>query len=178
DARVALGDRLEPDAELELDAALAERALELLADRLVFVRNEVGERLDDGDLGAPRAPHARELDADDTAAEHGDLLGHEVEGECTLGGDDAAAELEARKRARVGAGGENNVLAGDALPIDLDGVGRDELALTGDHGDAARFDESAEALELARHDLFAVLRDRGDVDAAKCRGDPVVGGVT
>ena len=52
DAVVVLGDALEAHAELELDAALAERALELLADRLVLVRDEVGERLDDRDLGA------------------------------------------------------------------------------------------------------------------------------
>ena len=59
-------------------------------------------------------PDARELDADDAAAEHGDLLGHEVELERLLARDDAAADLEAGKRARVGAGREHDVLAGDA----------------------------------------------------------------
>ena len=72
DAGLGLGDALEAHAELEVDAALAERALELLADRLVLVGDEVRQRLDDGDLGAPRAPDARELDADDAAAEDGD----------------------------------------------------------------------------------------------------------
>ena len=129
DAVVVLGDALEAHAERELDAALAERALELLADRLVLVGDEVRERLDDGDLGAPRLPDAGELDADDAAAEHGDLLRHEVELERLLGGDDAAADLEAGKRARVRAGGEDDVLAGDGVVADLDGGGGGELAL-------------------------------------------------
>ena len=51
--------------------------------------------------------------ADHTAAEHCDLLGHEVEGESLLGGDDAPADLETREGARVGTGGEDHVGAGD-----------------------------------------------------------------
>ena len=177
DAVLVLGDALEADAELVLDAALAERALEVLGDRLLLVRHEVGERLDDRDVGAERLPDARELDADDAAAEDRDLLRDEVELERLLARDDAAADLEAGQRARVGAGGEHDVLADEAVVADLDGVRGDEAALAFDEGDAARLDESLQALELARDDALAVLRHRRDVDALERRADAELRGL-
>ena len=118
--------------------------------------HEVGERLDDRDVGAERLPDARELDADDAAAEHGDLAGHEVELERLLARDHAAADLEAGQRAGVRAGREDDVLADDAVVADLHGVRRDEAALALDDGDAAGLDEALQALELARDDALAV----------------------
>ena len=154
----------------------AERALELLADRLVLIGDQVRKRLDDGDLGAPAAPDAGELDADDATAENGDLLGHEIEGERLLGGDDAAADLEAGKRSRVRPGRQHDVLAGDGLVADLHGGGRGEAALALDRGDAAGLDQPLQTLVLAGDDLFAVRRDRRDVDAAERGGHAVLGG--
>ena len=177
DTLVVLGDALEPDTEREFDAALAECALELLGDRLLLVGDEVGERLDDGHLCAERAPDARELDADDAAAEHGDLLGHEVELECMLARDHAPADLEAGKGLRVRAGGEHDVLADVAVVADLHGVRGDEAALALDDGDAARLQQALQALPLARDDALAVRRDGVHVDALERGLDAVLGGV-
>ena len=165
DAVVILRHALESLAERELDAALAVGALEELGDRLVLHRHEVGQRLDDVHLGAEGAPDARELDTDDAAAEDGDLLRHMVELQRLLGGDDAPADLEARQRARVGAGREDDVLARDRVVADLHRGGGGQSTLALDGRDAARLEQALEALVLARHDRFAVLRDARNVDA-------------
>src|SRR5690606_29433385 len=177
DAGVVLGDAGETHAELELDSATAEGTLEVLRDRLVLVGDEVGERLDDRDLGAPALPHARELHADHAAAEHGDLLRHEVEREGLLGGDDASADLETGKRARVGTGREHDVRAADGLVADLHGVRRGETPLALDGGDTAALEKTLQALPLAGDDPLAVGRHGGDVDAPELRRDAVLGGV-
>ena len=52
------------------DASPTVGALERLADRRVLHRHQMVERLDDRHLCAERSPDARELDADDAAAEH------------------------------------------------------------------------------------------------------------
>ncbi len=101
DTLVVLGHALEPNAEAEVDAALAEGALELLADGFILVRDEVRKRLDDLHVGAPGLPDAGELDTDDAAAEHDDLLRHVVERQRLLGRDDPTADLEAGQRAGV-----------------------------------------------------------------------------
>ena len=71
DAYPGLGrlDLLERLAELEVDAALAERALDLLGAVLVLERDQVRQRLDDGHVDAERLPGAGELAADHAAAE-------------------------------------------------------------------------------------------------------------
>ena len=113
DAGVGGLDALEGRPGAERDAALAERALQDLGRRLVLGRDQPGERLDDGDLGAEGAPDARELHADDPAPEDDDRRRHPVEAQRLLGGDDAlAVDLEAGQAARVGAGGQDEVLAG------------------------------------------------------------------
>src|SRR5690606_32256918 len=131
-----------PHAELEVDSALAKRPFELLADRLILVGHKVGEGLDDGDLSAPRAPHAREFHADDAAAEHGHLRGNEVELERALRRDDTAADLQTGEAARVRAGGQNHVLARDTVTRHLHRRGGDELSLALDRRDAASLDEA------------------------------------
>ena len=124
----ALLDAGELRAGLEGDLALAELALERLGEELVLVGHEVRQGLDDRDLAAEALPHAGELDADDAAAEHDDALGHVVEVDGLGGGEHPAAELEAGQRLRVRAGGQDDVPALVALPVDLDGVLPDELA--------------------------------------------------
>ena len=75
--------------------------------------DQAGQRLDDRDVGAEALPDAGELAADDAAAEHDHRRGHPVEPQRVLGGDDPlAVDLEAGQRARVGAGGQHDVLAG------------------------------------------------------------------
>src|SRR5690606_41110935 len=153
---LVLRDALEPNAQRVVDAALAVGTLELLADRYILVRDQVRQCYDDGDVGAPRLPDAGVLDADDAAAQHGDLLRNEVQVEGLLGGDHAAADLQTRQRAGVGAGRQHDVLAGDAGAGNFD-LGRgDELAFALEHGDAAHLDQTGQALELAGDDLLAV----------------------
>ena len=101
DPHAGLGvlDLLERLADLEPDAALAERPLERLRDVLVLGRDQPGQRLDDGHLGAERAPDAGELDADHAAAEHDRGGGHAVQRQRVLAGDDPlAVDLQAGQR--------------------------------------------------------------------------------
>ena len=63
---------------------------------------------------APKTlPDARELAADDAAAEHDDRRGNPLEAQRLLGGDHPlAVDVEAGQRLGVGAGGEHHVRAG------------------------------------------------------------------
>ena len=72
-------DLLERLADLEVDAALAERPLDRLGALLVLGGDQPGQRLDDGHVGAEGLPRAGELDADDAAAEHDRGRRHAVE---------------------------------------------------------------------------------------------------
>jgi len=121
---------------------------------------------------APQLFHARELDADDSAAEHDDLLRNEVELQRLLGGDDAATDLEPGKAARVRTGGEHHVLARDGVVADLHGGGGGQAAGALDGRDAARLQQALQAFVLAGDDALAVLRHSRDVDALELGGDP------
>ena len=71
-----------------------------------------------------------------------------------LGGDHAAADLQAGQRLGVGAGGEDNVLAlVRAVAVDLDGVLRRRACPTPSTTvDLAGGDQTLQALELAGDD--------------------------
>src|SRR5690606_6314886 len=116
------------------DLALAEGALQALAEDRVLERDERGQRFDDGDLGAERVPGRGELDADDAAADDDRALRDLLELEGLVAGHDPAADLDA-ERARHRSGGQHDVGAGVALAVDLDGLAVDELALALDDGD-------------------------------------------
>ena len=79
---------LEPGAQLEADAAAAEFPLEQLGAGLVFQRDQVRQRLDDGHLAAERGPRRGELAADHPAAEHDRGGRHPVELERVFAGHD------------------------------------------------------------------------------------------
>ena len=72
-------------------------------------------------VGPEGLPDARELHADDAAAEDDDLAGHEVQVQCLVGGHDAAADLQSGEGAREGAGGEHDVTTGVLGAVHLDG---------------------------------------------------------
>ncbi len=168
DAGVGVLDALERRAGAEVDLALAEGPLEGLGGRLVLDRDEPGERLDDGDLGAEAGPHAGELAADDAAAEHDHRRGHAVEAQGVLGGEHPlAVDLEAGQGLGVGAGGEHDVAARVGRVADGDGARSGEPALALDHGDAARLDQPGEALEEPGDDPVLVGVDAGHVDAVE-----------
>ena len=167
----------EAHAQREGDPALAERALESLGQRGVLGGDEVGERLDDGDVGAERAPDARELDPDDAAAEDDDPGGDLVEFERLLAREDAAADVQPRQRPAVRAGREDDIRPDVAVVADPHGQAGLECSLAGDRGDPAGLDEPFEATELLRDDALTVgaqacrvdRLERG-ADADGCRG--------
>jgi hypothetical protein len=164
----------EPLAQPEVDLPAPERPLEPLADRLVLERQQVRQRLDDGDLCAEGAPQARELDADDAAAENDHRRGDALEPQCLIARDDAPAELEPGQRARSGARREHHVGALIDVVADGDGGGGDEAPLTLDHRDAAIADEPLQPLVLLRHDAVAVGREPLGVDALEADEDAVL----
>ena len=85
-----------------------------------------------------------------------------------VGGDDLAADFQARQGAGVRAGREDNVLALVRGAIHDDGVGALKLALTLDDGDALlALDQTLQALELAGNDAVLVSVDSRDVDAVE-----------
>jgi len=174
DAVVVLRGRRELDAGAELDAALAEAALEMLGDRGILDRHQAGQALDDLHVGTEGLPDAGELDADDAAAEHDDLVRDPVELQRLVGCDDATTDLEARQAARVGAGGEHQVTTLDALAVDLDRVGSDDTTAALDVGDGVLLDETLQALVQPADDAVAVLVDLGQVDADELGVDAVV----
>ena len=148
DSRVALSRGLESNTGLEFDSALAVRPFKLLGDGLVFCRNEPRKSFNDGYLGTPRAPHAREFDTNHAAAEHDDLLRHVVEGDCLLRGHDSARNLEARNRLGVGTGREYNVLTADGVIANLNRGGGGESSVTVDHLNPACLEETLQTLVL------------------------------
>ena len=105
------------------------------------------------------------------------LLGMVVHGQGFVGGDDLAADFQARQGAGVGAGGEDDVLALVGGAVHHDGVGALELAFTFDDGDALGLDQALQALELAGDDAVFVSVDSGDVDAVQGDVHAVLGGV-
>ena len=168
-AMVVLGRRGEANAEAEVDAALAEGALEGLGAGDVLVGHQVRQGLDDRDVGAEGLPDTGELDADHAATEDDDALGHVVEVERLVGRDDPAGDVQARQAARVGAGGQHDVGAGVLLSVDLDGVRRHEAASALDEGHVAALHEALQALVELADDAVAVLVDLGHVDALEGR---------
>ncbi len=134
--------------------------------------------LDDGDVDAERLPDGGELDTDHAAAEDDGRLRDAVELEGVVRGDDAVAvDLQARDRARHGAGGQEDVAALDALAVDVHRGLRGELALTLDEGHLAGRHQALEALVQAGDDVVLVLVDAVDVDALEGGQHAELGGL-
>jgi hypothetical protein len=170
DAVVGDLDALERGAGADVDLALAEGPLEGLRRRLVLGGHEPGEGLDDRDLGAEALPDARELAADDAAAEHDDRRGHPVEAQRVFGGDHPlAVDVEAGQRPGVGAGGEDHVPAGVRRAADGHLLRPGQATGALDDGDPARRDEPGQPLEQAGDHAVLVGVHAGHVDALERR---------
>jgi hypothetical protein len=129
----------------------------------------VGECLDDGDVGAEGLPDAGELHADHAAAEDDHAARDVVEVERLVGGHDPTADLQARQALGVRAGREDDVAAGVALAVDLDGVGRDQAAGSFDERHVAALHQALQTLVEAADHAIAVRVDLGHVDAIERR---------
>src|SRR3712207_3249608 len=154
--------------ELEADLATAEGALEELGGGLVLERDQVGEGLDDGDVDAEGLPGAGELAADDAAAQDDRRGRHPVQRQRLLAVDDAdAVEVQTREGPGVGAGGQQDVAALVGLPVDRDGGGGDQSALTLHVVDLAALDQALQALVEPGDDAVLVAVDAVHVDAGQ-----------
>src|SRR5690606_36397421 len=104
------------DAELHLEALLAERALALLGELFVDAGQEGGEVLEPGHLGAEALPDGAELEADDATADDDEVLGDAGVGEGLGGGADAVVvELDAADRRGLGSRGDEDAGGGEGL---------------------------------------------------------------
>src|SRR3569833_880085 len=178
-AGVGVLDALVAHAQLVLDAALAERPLQALGAGLLLQRQQVGQRLHDGHLGAERAPDAGELHADHTAAEHGHRLRGPVEDERVVAGDHPlAVDVEPGQRAGHRAGGQDDVAA-LVRRVARAHLGRaDEADLALDDRDALGLAQAGEARHRGAADLVLVGVHARQVDAVETRLDAEGGRLT
>ena len=160
-------------AHHELHALLGEDGLELVARLVVRRRDDAVEELDDRHLRAQAAPDRAHLEADDAAADHGQLLRHALEHERARRVDDAAAVVvDGRRRQRrdLGARGDEHVSRLERAHAALVERGLDlararDLALALDVLDAVLLEEvldaarqALDALGLGRHHEVEVRR--------------------
>ncbi len=170
---------LEARAQLVLDAPAAEGALQELGAGLLLQREQVGEGLDDRDLGAERLPDGGELDADDAAAENDHRGRDAVELQRVVAGDDPlAVDVEAGKGLRHGAGRQHDAVTLDGLVAHDDAVGPRQPALALDDRDAPALEEALDALPGAVHDLVLEGVDAAHLDALEAGLDAHARGLT
>ncbi len=101
---VAVVDGLDATAGEERDALLLDDAAPLLHDARIDAGEHLRQHFDDGDPRAERGEQARELAADDAAADDEQVLGHALEPEDAVGGDHARMlHVDARQARRLGA---------------------------------------------------------------------------
>ena len=164
---------LEPHAQLEADAAAAEFPLEQLGAGLVFQRNQVRQRLDNGHLAAERGPRRGELAADDPAAEHDRGGRHPVERQGVFAGyDPVPVQVQPRQGTRVRAGGKHHVRSGVSVRTDLHCPAAGQQALAVHDLDTTALDQAGQPLMVLRDHRVLVLVDPGHVDAFERRLHP------
>jgi len=169
-------------SDLDLEALLHEQAGEIPDDVVVVGGDDFGQEFDDGHVGAEARPDGAEFEADGAAADHHELLRHGREGDRLVAGDNGlAVKLHERQLHRRGAGGDDDVLGGEA-PRAVGGngpyldLGRgDEFCLAGDDGDLAGLGEEREAAGVPGDDLVLALEQRGQVDLDRTELDAVGG---
>ena len=121
-------------AGANVEALLAEDAVRLFHDVVVHAREDGGQQLDDGDLGAEPLPDRSELEADDAAADDDEVGGDARDFErADVREDSVFVELEEGELDWYGAGGNDDVFClvrGDCL---LGGAPRRAAARHLDH---------------------------------------------
>ena len=149
---------------------------QLLGDLGVLGRHHPVEELHDGDVDAEVGHHVGELDADGARARDHDRAGQLVVEDLLLVGDHVLRELGAGHEPGGGAGGDDDVVAGDlaGLPVvalDLDGLGVDEGAPAVDLLDLVLLHQEVHALDDRVRDLAAARVGRLEVHRGVA-GDP------
>lgn len=173
--------------DMHVDTALLVLAQELLADVGIFCRDDAVEHLDDGDFCVEALHDGSELHTNGAGADADERLGEILHAENLDVGEDLVAGFVAGNHARVGTGGEHDLLRFDllllAFVVDVDGMhavfgGAGEASVAGDDGDLVFLHQVVEAAHmlvddalLAREYLCPV--DGGFVEAV----DAVLGAV-
>jgi len=119
------------------------------------------------------------LETNDTTTNNNHLLGNLLEGQSTSAADNALLiDVQAREGSRLGAGGDEDVLAADSLlttieQVDLDGVGVNEGAGALDVVDTVLLEQELNTLGeavnggvLGLHHLLQVQLDIANLDTA------------
>ena len=168
-------------AELELEALLAEDALEVLGDLPVHAGQDAVEILDHGHLGAEAAPHGAELQADHAGADDHEALRHALELERAGGGDhDLLVDLDARQAGHVRARGDDDVLRLEHLVravlgrhLDLAGGGDARGAEEGI--DLVLLEQELDALDVAVDALLLEGLHRLEIERRRANADAEAG---
>ena len=171
-----LSDGFEHGLGLEVNATLAELALKVLRDGLIFSRNESVQALNDGYFSAEGCPYGRELNANDAAAKHDCLRRNPGHLQGLLGSNHVTFDFEAGNGLGVGAGGQDNVLAAVFLAIYGNGVLSREPAPALHVVDLAHLNEALQTLVELVNGLVTVFCDAVHVDSVEVRIHAKVGG--
>ncbi len=114
------------DAGLDLDAPLLERLHDDVGGVLVDAGQDLGQRLEDGDVAADVAQERGELAADGAAADDRHPGRHLVDVEDVVGAEDPlAVEVEPREAAGARPGGQHQRLGAGDLGAAITGIGVD-----------------------------------------------------
>ena len=146
----------EQGAGVELNTALLEGTLKHLNDGGVFVRNEVGQALNNGYIHAHCLPHGRELATDHAAAKHNSAVRQVIHLQCLSGSQHAPLNGQTkglRNRARS----EHNILTLVLRAVHGNGVFAGELTLTVNNLNTLHLQQAGETLELAPNDAVLVV---------------------
>ena len=92
-----------------------------------------------GYLGAQGSPQARELDSDNSAAEHHCLVGNPIKLQRLIGSDHSPLDFQTGQRLRIRAGSEYQVFPLVSLVANLDSIGADHSTPSLDVVDLAGF---------------------------------------
>ena len=147
---------LKESTSIELDATLLEGTLKNLDDGGIFVRNEVGQTLDNSDVYAHSFPHGGKLTANDAASENDSALRQVVHFKSLGGGQNSTFNRQA-KSLRNRAGSKNNILALVIRTVDGHGILSGQLAFTSDNLYALHLQKTGETLEFTRDNTIFVI---------------------
>src|SRR5262249_53646002 len=155
--------------------------MELPGDLAVDARQDMVQKLDDGDLGAKPAPYRTEFKADNAGADDQELLRHRGQVQRTGRGDDALfVEIDAVQARRIGAGGDDDVFSFEHLRLavgvfhfDLAGRGEARRAMEG--FDLVFLEQIIDAFDIAVDGVLFVFEHRGEIDRRRADLDAHAG---
>ena len=168
-------------ARVDLEPLLAEDLVGFLHQILIVAGENRGQEFDDRDLGTQAAPHRAELEADHTAADDHQMLGHfRNRQRAHVRQYTPLVELQERQLHRHGARGDDHRRA---LPVRDRAVGRYHFhhvarlqrAVALGPRDLVLLEQELDALGVLGHDVGFASHHRRQVDRGAVDLDPVFG---